>query len=181
MQTLESWQGTSDKLESGCLVGPKQGWHWVPAVEPDGRPGRQLRERLRIDSSLRLLVADDDAGFLCLLSEAVAEFSHYSSAPALLAQAAVARSKSQEAPWDVALISLDLPRFEGLIAITRLRDSFPTLRIVATTEVADTDVLTTATYAGADEHLVKRDLSSILPQPLWVSIGAETPDPLALP
>jgi len=172
---FDTWTGTSENLklmQLGCLEEAVAG----SSVEAKGssHAGERLRERLRLNSSLRILVADGDAEFLQLLGEALSGFAHYTAATPLLADAEAARCAARAAPWDVALISLDLLRFEGLIAITRLRDCFPRLRIVATMAVAEADVLITASYAGANECVIKREISAMFPMADW--IPPEVPD-----
>jgi DNA-binding NarL/FixJ family response regulator len=143
LEAQEHHQG--ERLHTSvCLLDPH-------SVEQRARL-RCLHRQLRLTGGERVLVAEDDAEFLNLLAAVVGEFAHYSSADALLDAAALRRT----APWDLAVISLDLPRFGGLIAVTRLRDRFPNLRILATLKNPDAQLMYTATFAGADDFYLKR-------------------------
>lgn len=118
--------------------------------------GADLPQRLRVDAEARVVVFDDDAEFLCTLHCSGLAFTRHTELMPLLEQAEAGRCATGFAPWDVALVSLDLPGFAGLIGITRLRNLFPELRICATIDAVDPDLMVTAMCAGANDYLIKR-------------------------
>jgi ActR/RegA family two-component response regulator len=131
----------------GCGHAERPQMYWL---------GEGLLERLRVDEESRVLVLDDDAEFLRTLRCSGLAFTHHRELAPVLAQAEAGRWGSGFAPWDVAVVSLELPCFAGLVAITRLRNLFPELRICASIDAVDPDIMVTAMCAGANDYLIKR-------------------------
>jgi CheY-like chemotaxis protein len=118
--------------------------------------GEGLRQQLRLHAGTRTMVLDDDTGFQGLLRCCGLSFTHYAGLAGLVEQLHGGRPDGGAPPWDLALVSLDLPGFAGLVAITQLRDRFPGLRICATIDAVDADLMDVALRAGANDYLVKR-------------------------
>ncbi|MBL6752466.1 MAG: response regulator transcription factor [Nevskia sp.] len=141
--------------------------------------GADLMQRLRVDAEARTVVFDDDAEFLRTLRCAGLAFAQHAELMPLLEQAEAGRRATGFAPWDVALVSLDLPGFAGLIGITRLRNLFPELRICATIDAVDPDLMVTAMCAGANDYLIKRVVAAAAAGDSQDSAAAHVNEPRA--
>lgn len=102
----------------------------VALVEDD----RGIRE------SLAALIASAD-GFVCTGTFPAAE-------PALDALA--------QAPPDVVLMDINLPRMSGIECVRRLKKSLPLIQVIMLTVYDDEDLLFNALIAGASGYLLKR-------------------------
>lgn len=141
--------------------------------------GADLLQRLRVDAEARVVVFDDDAEFLRTLRCAGLAFAQQTELMPLLEQAEAGRRATGYAPWDLALVSLDLPGFAGLIGITRLRNLFPELRICATIDAVDPDLMVTAMCAGANDYLIKRVVAPAAAGDAECGVAALAPEPRA--
>ena len=116
--------------------------------------------------SIRVLVADDQAmirgalaGLLDLESdiEVVAQASdgaHALKELARLAESATTPSQEQ-APADVAVIDIEMPRMDGITATRAIRARFPGVRVLIVTTFGRPGYLQRALDAGATGFMVK--------------------------
>jgi DNA-binding NarL/FixJ family response regulator len=103
---------------------------------------------------IRVVVADDHALFrrgLTIVLEAEGDIAVVAQAED--GEAAVA-TVAELAP-DVVLMDVRMPRLDGIAATRRIRDAFPSCRIIVLTVSDDDDDLVDAVKAGANGYLLK--------------------------
>jgi DNA-binding NarL/FixJ family response regulator len=113
------------------------------------------------EAAIRVLLADDDEGFLVSLRELVdrqPELTVVASAEDGVEAVALAARLEPEA----AVIDLHMPKLDGIGTIARLRRNHPTMCLIALTGDDDREVHTAAERAGADAVLGKGELVGAL-------------------
>ena len=112
-------------------------------------------------SQLRVLLADDDAGFLESLRPLI------DSQPELSVVGAAengldAIELADELAPDAVVIDLHMPLLDGVSAVARLRKDHPQLCLIALTGDPDTQLHDAVREAGADAVLQKGELVETL-------------------
>jgi two-component system, NarL family, response regulator LiaR len=112
-------------------------------------------------SSVRVLIADDERGFLQTLRpllEQQPELTVVGEAQNGLA----AIELVDELEPDAVVIDLHMPLVDGVTAVARMRKDHPTLCLIALTGDSEPELLQAVTDAGADAVLLKDDLVGTL-------------------
>jgi DNA-binding NarL/FixJ family response regulator len=106
---------------------------------------------------VRVLLADDDAGFLDSLRPLIEhqpELTVVATAPNGLAAIELADALEP----DAVVIDLHMPLVDGVTAVARLRKDHPSLCLIALTGDPAPDLHQAVSEAGADAVLLKGDL-----------------------
>ena len=109
------------------------------------------------ESSIRVLIADDDAGFLDSLRELI------DRQPELHVIAAAANGLeaielAEKLEPDAVVLDLHMPLLDGVSAAARLRRDHPSICLIALTGDDAPALHTAVREAGADEVLLKDEL-----------------------
>ena len=110
---------------------------------------------------IRVLLADDDEGFVRSLRELIdgqPELSVVAAARNGIEAIELADEKNIHA----AVVDLHMPLLDGVTTITRLRRDHPALCLIVLTGDSDTALHAAALEAGADAVLEKNDLAGRL-------------------
>ena len=110
---------------------------------------------------IRVLLADDDEGYLASLRELVErqpELRVVGEAPDGLRAIELA----DELGPDAAVIDIHMPLVDGIAAVARLRRDHPTICLIAITGDPEPQLLIAALEAGADAVLRKDELVETL-------------------
>jgi DNA-binding NarL/FixJ family response regulator len=112
-------------------------------------------------SQLRVLLADDDAGYVQSLKPLI------ESQPELTVVGAAenglrALELADELHPDAVVIDLHMPLLDGVTAVARLRQDHPHLCLIALTGDPDTELHDAVREAGADAVLQKGELVDTL-------------------
>ncbi len=110
---------------------------------------------------IKVLIADDDGGYLRFLRELIdsqPELSVVAAAP----DGAEVLVLAQEVQPDAVVVDLHMPRLDGIAAVARLRHTYPALCLIAVTGDPDPSLHDDAIAAGADAVLEKRELAEAL-------------------
>jgi DNA-binding NarL/FixJ family response regulator len=112
-------------------------------------------------SQLRVLLADDDAGYVASLKPLI------ESQPELTVVGAAenglhALELADELHPDAVVIDLHMPLLDGVTAVARLRKDHPHLCLIALTGDPDTELHDAVREAGADAVLQKGELVDTL-------------------
>lgn len=111
---------------------------------------------------IRVVAIEDDPqyrGSLDLLfrqSEDFALVDSFGSPAAALDCLAAAARGGQSAPWDLALMDLDLPGLTGIECTRRLKALYPGMAVVVLTVFEERATILEAICAGADGYLLKQ-------------------------
>jgi DNA-binding NarL/FixJ family response regulator len=109
------------------------------------------------EAQIRVLLVDDDEGFLASLSELVERQPELSVAGAVTDGLAALELVDRDEP-DAVVIDLHMPLLDGVSTVARLRHDRPSLCLIAITG-DDAPALTRAAKdAGADDVLLKQEL-----------------------
>ena len=110
---------------------------------------------------VRVLLADDDAGFLESL-EPLIEYQPELTVIGTAANGLVAIELADALGPDAVVIDLHMPLVDGVTAVARLRKDHPNLCLIALTGDSDSVLHQAVTEAGADAVLLKGDLVDTL-------------------
>src|SRR4249919_2835641 len=110
---------------------------------------------------VRVLLADDDAGFLESL-EPLIEHQPELTVVATAANGLVAIELADSLGPDAVVIDLHMPLVDGVTAVARLRKDHPSLCLIALTGDAAPELHQAVSEAGADAVLLKDDLVDTL-------------------
>jgi DNA-binding NarL/FixJ family response regulator len=110
---------------------------------------------------VRVLLADDDAGFLESL-EPLIEHQPELTVVATAANGLVAIELADSLDPDAIVIDLHMPLVDGVTAVARLRKDHPSLCLIALTGDTAPDLHQAVSEAGADAVLLKGDLVDTL-------------------
>ena len=110
---------------------------------------------------IRVLLADDDAGYLASLRELI---DHQ---PELTVVAAVANGleaieAADELRPEACVLDLHMPLVDGVTAASRLRRDHPSICLIALTADEEPELHAAAREAGADAVLLKREMVDVL-------------------
>ena len=123
---------------------------------------------------VRVLLADDDAGFLESLQPLIEhqpELTVVGTAPNGLAAIELADSLDP----DAVVIDLHMPLVDGVTAVARLRKDHPSLCLIALTGDPAPELHQAVSEAGADAVLLKGDLVDTLVDRLSAVKAASRP------
>ena len=110
---------------------------------------------------VRVLLADDDAGFLESL-EPLIEHQPELTVVATAANGLVAIELADSLDPDAVVIDLHMPLVDGVTAVARLRKDHPSLCLIALTGDPAPELHRAVSEAGADAVLLKGDLVDTL-------------------
>jgi DNA-binding NarL/FixJ family response regulator len=110
---------------------------------------------------VRVLLADDDAGFLESL-EPLIEHQPELTVVATAANGLVAIELADSLDPDAIVIDLHMPLVDGVTAVARLRKDHPSLCLIALTGDPAPELHRAVSEAGADAVLLKGDLVDTL-------------------
>jgi two-component system, response regulator, stage 0 sporulation protein A len=110
---------------------------------------------------IRVLLVDDDEGFLRALAELVDRQPELSVAGAVADGLAALELVDAEAP-DAVVIDLHMPLLDGVSTVARLRHDRPHLCLIAITGDAAPGLRRAVIDAGADDVLLKEELVAAL-------------------
>jgi PAS domain S-box-containing protein len=109
---------------------------------------------------LRILLVEDDPGEVRLLRELLRQGPEAQVELAHAARLDEACRRLATSPTDLVLLDLSLPDSQGLATVTRVVQRAPDVPIVVLTGLRDERVAEDALRAGAQEFLIKGDISS---------------------
>lgn len=109
------------------------------------------------EQRIRVLLVDDDAGYLEALRELVESQPELTVAGVASDGIEAIERATQLAP-DAAVIDLHLPQLDGIATIARLRQDHPSLCLIALTGDPDSALHHAAVEAGADGILEKSEM-----------------------
>jgi DNA-binding NarL/FixJ family response regulator len=109
------------------------------------------------ESSIRVLIADDDAGFLHSLHELIDQQPELSVIGAA-ANGLEAIELADQLDPDAVVLDLHMPLLDGVSAAARLRRDHPSLCLIALTGDEAPALHSAVRDAGADEVLLKNQL-----------------------
>ena len=112
-------------------------------------------------ATVRVLLADDDAGFLASLSALIESQPHLGVA-ATAADGLAAIELAEEVQPDAVVIDLHMPLLDGVTAVARLRRDHPNLCVIALTGDQTDKLHDAVREAGADAVLMKQDFVDTL-------------------
>ncbi|MCZ2149972.1 MAG: response regulator [Bryobacterales bacterium] len=112
----------------------------------------KVREVMRINNTLRALVADDDADVRAMLKTMLAEVG-FEVCEAANGRQAVEECRKRH--FDVVMIDIVMPEQEGLVTIRQLRKELPDLKIIAMSGAFAGQFLHVAHMLGATAVLSK--------------------------
>jgi sigma-B regulation protein RsbU (phosphoserine phosphatase) len=110
----------------------------------------------------RVLLVEDNPGDARLLRESLAEARSERFELVHVDRMAAAEQRLKAASFDVVLLDLSLPDGVGLETVTRMLRVAPTLPIVVLTGTDDDTLALRTVQAGAQDYVVKGQLSSQL-------------------
>jgi two-component system response regulator DesR len=105
-------------------------------------------------SSIRVLLADDDADYAASLRHLIEQQPELTVAGVAHDGEEAIRLTRSLAP-DAVVVDLHMPRVDGVAAVEHLRQEYPALCLIALTGDHDHALHRAATEAGADAVLVK--------------------------
>jgi DNA-binding NarL/FixJ family response regulator len=109
------------------------------------------------EAQIRVLLVDDDEGFLASLSELVERQPELSVAGAVTDGLAALELVDRDEP-DAVVIDLHMPLLDGVSTVARLRHDRPSLCLIAITGDDAPALRRAAKDAGADDVLLKQEL-----------------------
>ena len=109
------------------------------------------------EPNIRVLIADDDAGFRHSLQELIDRQPELSVIGAA-ENGLEAIELADRLDPDAVVIDLHMPIVDGVTAVARLRKDHPSLCLIALTGDTDGELHEAVTEAGADAVLLKSDL-----------------------
>jgi DNA-binding NarL/FixJ family response regulator len=110
---------------------------------------------------IRVMLADDDEGFLVSLRELIDRQPELSVVGTALDGVQAVELAGSTEP-DAAVIDLHMPRLDGAATIARLRQQQPGICLIALTGDPDPELHATVLRAGADAVLGKGELVTVL-------------------
>jgi DNA-binding NarL/FixJ family response regulator len=109
------------------------------------------------EAQIRVLLVDDDEGFLASLSELVERQPELSVAGAVTDGLAALELVDRDEP-DAVVIDLHMPLLDGVSTVARLRHDRPSLCLIAITGDDAPALRRAVKDAGADDVLLKEEL-----------------------
>jgi DNA-binding NarL/FixJ family response regulator len=125
------------------------------------------------EGQIRVLLVDDDEGFLVSLSELVERQPELSVAGAVTDGLAALELVDREEP-DAVVIDVHMPLLDGVSTVARLRHDRPNLCLIAITGDDAPALRRAVKDAGADDVLLKQELVSGLISRLTQAVATVT-------
>ena len=122
---------------------------------------------------VRVLLADDDAGFVASLRPLI-EHQPALTVAGVAADGLDAIELADRLEPDPVVIDLHMPVVDGVTAVARMRKDHPNLCLIALTGDDDDELHHAVTEAGADAVLLKSDLVDSLVERLRTIRRAQT-------
>ena len=101
---------------------------------------------------MRILVVEDEAQLARHIASALTRHGH---APTARHDGLAALHEALEAPYDLIVLDLNLPRLDGLAVLTRLRQAQCATRVLILTARSEVEHRVKGLKAGADDYLAK--------------------------
>jgi two-component system response regulator DesR len=111
--------------------------------------------------AIRVLLADDDAGYAAALRHLIDEQPEL-TVIGLARDGVEAVELAARLDPDAVVVDLHMPRLDGVAAVTQLRAAHPSLCLIALTGDGDPRLHAAAAEAGADGVLVKGEIVDAL-------------------
>lgn len=127
---------------------------------------------------IRIVLADDDEGFLASLRELIQEHPSL-SVEATATDGVRATELVRELEPDALVIDLHMPRLDGVGAIAQLRKHHPNLCVIALTGDESREIHEAVAEAGGDAVLLKSQMVENLAERLVATIPLLHPGPEA--
>ncbi|HKG08974.1 MAG TPA: response regulator transcription factor [Gaiellaceae bacterium] len=127
---------------------------------------------------IRIVLADDDEGFLESLRALVEEHPSL-SVEATATDGLRATELVRELEPDALVIDLHMPRLDGVAAIAQIRAKHPTLCLIALTGDESHEIHQAVAEAGGDAVLLKSEMVENLAERLVATIPLLHPSPEA--
>jgi DNA-binding NarL/FixJ family response regulator len=125
---------------------------------------------------IRIVLADDDEGFLESLRALVEEHPSL-SVEATATDGVRATELVRDLQPDALVIDLHMPRLDGVAAIEQLRAEYPTLCVIALTGDESREIHQAVAEAGGDAVLLKSQMVENLAERLVATIPMLHPAP----
>lgn len=125
---------------------------------------------------IRIVLADDDEGFLESLRALVEEHPSL-SVEATATDGVRATELVRDLQPDALVIDLHMPRLDGVAAIEQLRAEYPTLCVIALTGDESREIHEAVAEAGGDAVLLKSQMVENLAERLVATIPMLHPAP----
>lgn len=117
----------------------------------------------RVDLQMSVLLVEDNPGDARLLREAVREAEgHHNIRLTHVDTLSSALTRLDQEPFDVIMLDLSLPDAEGLQTLVRTHEHAPSIPIVVLTGLDDEGLAVRAVREGAQDYLVKGQVTSQL-------------------
>ncbi len=126
--------------------------------------------------AIRVVLADDDEGFLDSLRELIDSEDGLTVA-ATASDGLQAIDLVNDLQPDALVIDLHMPRLDGVSAIAQLRETLPTLCVIALTGDESREIHDAVADAGGNAVLLKSEVVDGLPAHLRAAIPLLGPDP----
>jgi len=112
------------------------------------------------NESLKILLVEDNPGDIRLLQEAMAEADTVEFELEHVERVNDALNRLDREQFDLILLDLMLPDSMGFETLTRVQETAPALPVIVLTVVADETMALEAVQRGAQDYLIKGELSS---------------------
>ncbi len=127
-----------------------------------GNPGQCVRALAQCgmnEDKLRLLLIEQDSGFARYVGEMLGQARDFSAEIISVLSLGQGLAELSQNPVDVLILDLAVPDGAGLGNIGLIRGQAPELPIIITGESADETIVLEAMHAGANDYVVKGQLS----------------------
>jgi PAS domain S-box-containing protein len=111
-----------------------------------------------LDTSIRILLVEDNAGEAVLLRAALAESAHFHFELTQVKRLEAALARLDEPNIDIVLLDLGLPDSQGLGTLERMQRQAGNAPIVVMTGLADEAMALKALQQGAQDYLLKGEI-----------------------
>lgn len=108
---------------------------------------------------IKILLVEDNPGDVLLLQETLSEITHFASDLVHVDRLADALQHLQTESFDVVLLDLLLPDSEGLETFLQIHQQVPLTPIIVLTGITDETLTIQAMQAGAQDYLIKGQVS----------------------
>lgn len=153
--------GVSDTLKTGLVV-IEQGPH-TPSLRPHAADIPRLSvNAFAVDRPVRVLLVEDDPGDARLVWEALQSSDEARFKVTHVRSIAEAKTQLETPGWDAVLLDLTLPDSAGIGTLGKIQAVARSLPIVVMTGLSDPKLANYALEVGAQDFLVKGDVSSAM-------------------
>jgi two-component system, cell cycle sensor histidine kinase and response regulator CckA len=108
---------------------------------------------------IKILLVEDNPGDVLLLQETLSEIEHFQSDLVPVDRLSDALQRLQTESFDVVLLDLLLPDSEGLETFLQIHQQVPLTPIIVLTGIADETLTIQAMQSGAQDYLIKGQVS----------------------